>query len=78
VLLEPSGDFLFYSFIVGKMFSRKIMFKRAEQTEVVVAMEREVTARFRQHPKEFYADSFQGLIERWDKDLSVQGDYVEK
>jgi hypothetical protein len=26
LLLEPGGVFLFYSFIVGKMFSRKIMF----------------------------------------------------
>jgi hypothetical protein len=32
--LEPGGDFPFYSFIIGKMFSRKMMFKRAEQMEV--------------------------------------------
>jgi hypothetical protein len=34
LLSEPGGDFPFYSFIVGKMFSRKMMFKRAEQMEV--------------------------------------------
>jgi hypothetical protein len=38
----------------------------------------EVTAWFRQQPKEFYAAGFQGLLKRWDKCLSVQGDYVEK
>jgi hypothetical protein len=26
LLSEPGGDFPFYSFIVGKMFSRKMMF----------------------------------------------------
>jgi hypothetical protein len=31
---EPGGVFPFYSFIVGKMFSRKMMFKRAELMEV--------------------------------------------
>jgi hypothetical protein len=31
------------------------------------AVEREVTAWFRQQPKEFYADGFQGLVKRWDK-----------
>jgi hypothetical protein len=36
------------------------------------------TAWFRQQPKEFHAVSFQGLVKRWDKCLSVQGDYVEK
>jgi hypothetical protein len=34
LLLEPGGDFPFYSFIVGKMFSRKMMSRRAEQMEV--------------------------------------------
>jgi hypothetical protein len=34
LLSEPGGDFPFYSFIVGKIFSRKIMFKWAEQMEV--------------------------------------------
>jgi hypothetical protein len=34
LLSEPGGDFPFYSFIVGKMFSRKTMFQRAEQMEV--------------------------------------------
>jgi hypothetical protein len=34
LLSEPGGDFLFYSFIVGKMFSRKMVFKRAEKMEV--------------------------------------------
>jgi hypothetical protein len=43
-----------------------------------VAVEREVTACFRQQPKEFYAAGFQGLVKRWDKFLNVQGDYVEK
>jgi hypothetical protein len=33
LLSEPGGDFPFYNFIVGKMFSRKMMFKRAEQME---------------------------------------------
>jgi hypothetical protein len=42
------------------------------------AVEREVTAWFRQQPKEFYAADFQGLVKRWDKCLNVQGDYVEK
>jgi hypothetical protein len=34
LLSEPGDDFPFYSFIVGKMFSRKMMFKRAEKMEV--------------------------------------------
>jgi hypothetical protein len=34
LLLEPGGDFCLYSFIIGKMFSCKMMFKRAEQVEV--------------------------------------------
>jgi hypothetical protein len=42
------------------------------------AVEREVTAWFRQQPKEFYAAGFQGLVKRWDKCLNVQVDYVEK
>jgi hypothetical protein len=37
------------------------------------AVEREVTAWFRQQPKEFYAAGFQGLVKRWDKWLNVQG-----
>jgi hypothetical protein len=45
---------------------------------IMVAMEREVTAWFRQQPKEFYAADLQGLVKRWDKWLNVQGDYVEK
>jgi hypothetical protein len=43
---------------------------------IVVAMEREVTAWFRQQPKEFYAAGIQGLVKRQDKCLNVQGDYV--
>jgi hypothetical protein len=35
LLSEPGGDFLLYNFIVGKMFSRKMMFKRVEQMEVI-------------------------------------------
>jgi hypothetical protein len=42
------------------------------------AVEREVTAWFRQQPKEFYAAGFQELVKRWDKCLNVQVDYVEK
>jgi histone-lysine N-methyltransferase SETMAR len=42
------------------------------------AVEREVTAWFRQQPKEFYVAGFQGLVKRWDKCFNVQGDYVEK
>jgi hypothetical protein len=42
------------------------------------AVEREVTAWFRQQPKQFYAAGFQGLVKRWDKCLNVQGDYSEK
>jgi hypothetical protein len=42
------------------------------------AVEREVTAWFRQQLKEFYAAGFQGLVKRWDKCLNVQVDYVEK
>jgi hypothetical protein len=42
------------------------------------AVEREVTAWFRQQPKEFYAAGFQRLVKRWDKYLNVRGDYVEK
>jgi hypothetical protein len=45
---------------------------------IVVAMEREVTAWFRQQPKEFYAIGFQGLVKRWGKSINVHGDYVEK
>jgi hypothetical protein len=45
---------------------------------IVVAMEREVTAWFRQQPKEFYASGFQVFVKGWDKCLTVQGDYVEK
>jgi hypothetical protein len=44
---------------------------------IVVAMETEVTACFREQPKEFYAAGFQGLLKWWGKCLSVQGDYVE-
>jgi hypothetical protein len=40
--------------------------------------DQEVAAWFRQEPKEFYAAGFQGLLKRWDKCLSVQGNYVEK
>jgi hypothetical protein len=43
---------------------------------IMVAMEREVTAWFRQQPKEFYAAGFQGLVKQWVKCLSVQGDNV--
>jgi histone-lysine N-methyltransferase SETMAR len=42
------------------------------------AVARDVTAWFRQQPKELYAAGCQGLVKRWDKCLSVQGDYVEK
>jgi hypothetical protein len=35
LLSELGGDFPFYSFIVGKMLSRKMMFESAEQMEVV-------------------------------------------
>jgi hypothetical protein len=31
------------------------------------AVERDVTAWFRQQPKEFYAAGFKGLVKRWDK-----------
>jgi hypothetical protein len=41
------------------------------------AVEREVTASFRQQPKEFNAAGFQGLVKQWNKCLNVQGDYVE-
>jgi hypothetical protein len=34
LLSEPGGDLPYYSFIVGKIFSQKMMFKRAEQMEV--------------------------------------------
>jgi hypothetical protein len=37
------------------------------------AVEREVTAWFRQQPEEFYA-----FVKHWDNCLNVQGDYVEK
>jgi hypothetical protein len=42
------------------------------------AVEREVTAWFRQQPREFYAAGFQGLVKHWDKCLTVHRDYVEK
>jgi hypothetical protein len=45
---------------------------------IVVAMERDVTAWFRQQPKEFYAAGFQVLVKRYDKYLNVQGNYVDK
>jgi hypothetical protein len=45
---------------------------------IVVAMEREVTAWFRQQPKEFNVAGFQGFVKLWDKCLNAQGDYVEK
>jgi hypothetical protein len=45
---------------------------------IVVVMEREVTAWFRQQPKEFSAAGFLGLVKQWDKCLNVQGDYAEK
>jgi hypothetical protein len=50
----------------------------AEHFPDAKATEREVTARIRQQPKEFYAAGFQGLVKGWDKCLNVQGDYVEK
>jgi hypothetical protein len=42
------------------------------------AVERDVTAWFRQQPNKFYAAGFQGIVKRWDKCLNVQGDNVEK
>jgi hypothetical protein len=42
------------------------------------AVEREVTAWFRQYPKEFYAAGFQGLVKGWNNCLNVEGDCVEK
>ena len=33
---------------------------------------------FRQHPKEFYAAGFQGLVKRCEKCLNLYADYVEK
>jgi hypothetical protein len=41
-------------------------------------MEKKITTWFRQQPKEFNAAGFEGLVKRWEKFLSVQGDYVEK
>jgi hypothetical protein len=40
------------------------------------AVENEVTALFRQQPKEIYAADFQGLAKQWDKCVNVQGGYV--
>jgi hypothetical protein len=45
---------------------------------IMVVMEREVTAWFRQQPKQFYAAGSQELMKRWDKCLNIEGDYVEK
>jgi hypothetical protein len=42
------------------------------------AVQTEVTAWFRQQPKELYPAVFQGLVKRWDKCLNVQGDYAAK
>jgi hypothetical protein len=42
------------------------------------AVERELTALFRQQPKEFYGAGFPGHVKRWDKCLNVQKNYVEK
>jgi hypothetical protein len=76
--LEQSGDFPFYSFIVGKMFGPLKHDLSAEHFPDDEAVEREVTAWFRQQPKDCYAAGFQGLVKRSDKCLNVQGDYVEK
>jgi hypothetical protein len=35
------------------------------------AVEREVTAWYRQQPKEFYAAGFQGLVKLWDRYLNA-------
>jgi hypothetical protein len=35
------------------------------------SVEKEVTAWFRQQPKEFYAAGFQGLVKRWDRGASM-------
>ena len=42
------------------------------------AVERAMSAWFRQQPKEFFAAGFQGLVKRWDNCLNLYGDYVEK
>jgi hypothetical protein len=42
------------------------------------AFERAVCAWFRQQTQEFYAAGLQRLVKRWDKCLTLFGDYAEK
>jgi hypothetical protein len=41
-------------------------------------VETEVWKWLRRQPKDFHAAGFDALIKRWDKCVSVGGDYVEK
>jgi hypothetical protein len=76
------------------MFSRKMMFKRAEQMEVAWSKVGAIRRMLEDFPLEISqrliclvgsmgtrvdAAKFQvGSVKRWDKCLNVQGDYVEK
>ncbi|PNF19293.1 hypothetical protein B7P43_G07517 [Cryptotermes secundus] len=52
LLSEPVGDFPFYSFIVGKMFRQKMMFKRAKQMEVTLSKVRAIRRMLEDFPLE--------------------------
>jgi hypothetical protein len=58
LLSEPGSDFPLNSFIVGKMFSWKMLFKRAEQMEVAWSKVRAI----RRMLKDFLFEILQRLI----------------
>jgi hypothetical protein len=61
LLSEPGGDFPLYSFIVGKMFSGKMMFKRAEQMEVAWSKIGAIRRMLEDFPLEISLLAFRGL-----------------
>ena len=52
--------------------------EQVSKTKIESVGERAVWSLFRQQPQEFYAAGFQGRVKRWDKYLSLYGDYVRK
>ncbi|GBM40661.1 hypothetical protein AVEN_111288-1 [Araneus ventricosus] len=51
---------------------------QTQNDEMITTFQHEVLLWMRQQPKEFYAAGIEALIKRWDKCISIGGDYVEK
>jgi hypothetical protein len=66
----------------GKCLSRKAVHnwveKRDERLDDDEEVETEVRKWLRQQSRDFYAASFDALVKRWDKCISIGGGYVEK